>query len=63
MAANCHTFQPEQAVSTRRTGLVIDFSAEDRGPGETFSRQLGLAPALTANMPTNENYKGEERWK
>ena len=44
MPANCYTFQPEHAVSARRVGTVIDFSAQKRLPGETFGRALGLAP-------------------
>lgn len=44
MPPNCYTFQPEQAVSARRVGRVIDFSAEQRMPGVTFGRELGLAP-------------------
>lgn len=41
---NCYTFQPEQAVSARRVGRIMDFSAEQRMPGDTFARELGLAP-------------------
>jgi hypothetical protein len=46
MAANCYTFQPEQALVARRVGRTIDFSAEDGPePGETLGREIGLAPA------------------
>lgn len=40
---NCYTFQPERAAVAERVGRVIDFSASGLTPGQTFSRELGLA--------------------
>ncbi|MBB4860143.1 hypothetical protein HNO88_003484 [Novosphingobium chloroacetimidivorans] len=40
---NCYTFQPERAALAERVGRVIDFSADGLTPGQTFSRELGLA--------------------
>lgn len=42
---NCYTFQPERAAVARRVGRVIDFSATGETPGQSLSRELGLAPA------------------